>query len=118
MLLTCLVSPSPPFLIWAFCSQLWEARETIWLGRRDSQVRLGQDALCQRVWRWGLSLEQHSSCLPRAIGAGTRLCLCLWLWVQAGWSQEPVELGWLPSQGLVRWLDDSQHAGETDQPVM
>lgn len=119
-------SRSLPHLGHNSAPQRWEgAREAAWVcGKLSGE--LGQDALCQRVltvgiifgtqatrtnlvcdwWPGGLLVLVFVLVLVLA-------CLC---GCRREQGQGPVELGCLSSRGLVRWLDDSQHAGETDQP--
>lgn len=73
------------------------------LGHAGLSGELGQDACVSSCWLVGISSAP-------AVAATWHPSM------QAPRGQEPVELGCLSSRGLVRWLDDSQHAGETDQP--
>lgn len=91
----------------------------------NSQVSSVRTPCVSVSWRWGLSLERQLPGLRSNLVCDwcreDCFCLCWCLcWCACGCKreqgQEPVELGCLSSRGLVRWLDDSQHAGETDQP--
>lgn len=89
----------------------------------NSQVSSVRTPCVSVSWRWELSLERKLPALTSCAIGGREDCLCLcWClcWRACGCrceqGQGPVELGCLSSRGLVRWLDDSQHAGETDQP--
>lgn len=90
----------------------------------NSQVSSVRTPRVSVFWRWELQYPRNGSylsCLECDWCQQDWLCLCLCLCLCAcgcrrGQGQEPVQLGCLSSRGLVRWLDDSQHAGETDQP--
>lgn len=86
------------------------------LGHAGLSGELGQDACASSCRLVGVLSASALAAAWRRPRDWCQEVVCLHVWMQAPRGQEPVELGCLSSRGLVRWLDDSQHAGETDQP--